>query len=433
MPLNIRLKEKPKDYKEPKKKKERIIQNITFFGDSAIPEEDKIYKTVFETAKLLSNHGYTIVNGGGPGLMKAATDGAESVDGVTSVVYWEPRLASFFEGKNLVNVADSTDSQSNYVNRTFGLISQGDAYIVCKGGTGTISEFGLVWALSKLYYGVHKPVILFGEFWEGIISSFQKNMYIDEIEYGVLYFAKEPEDILDILNEHESKLDTAKLKQTDSDEKAFMLQSEKQDLNEKHKKTRGAYDLMAGKVDKHKNRFKDLPSRNQLDEFISLVNPPAKVLDLGCGIGFDLQYLSEHYSVTAVEFSPKLCEIAKRENPEAEIICEDITKFNYQENTYKGVWARDSIHHVSDELLFDLFKNISNSLVENGVFYLIVREGEGETYEKDRKSLGEKEVYYNLLNGEKLSLLGSENNLKIEKLEAIQRSHKWVSCIFRKG
>jgi predicted Rossmann-fold nucleotide-binding protein len=108
---------------------------------------------------LLAENGYTIVNGGGPGVMKAATDGAEAGKGKTIAIYWQPKLASFFEGRNLANVTDEYETATNYMTRTLGLIEKGDAYVVCKGGTGTISEFGMVWALAKLYYGCHKPVI----------------------------------------------------------------------------------------------------------------------------------------------------------------------------------------------------------------------------------------------------------------------------------
>jgi len=197
MPISFKLpKSKPED--KIHSKGNDLIQRITFFGDSAILEDDPIYKSVWETARDLAENGYSIVNGGGPGIMKASTDGAESVNGNTVAIYWEPRLASVFEGKNLANVTDESATFSNYMMRTLGLIEQGDAYIVCKGGTGTISELGMVWALSKLYYGCHKPVILFGDFWDDLIIAFQKAMNLDDIELEVLYQATNSEEILNI-------------------------------------------------------------------------------------------------------------------------------------------------------------------------------------------------------------------------------------------
>ncbi|MFS8130427.1 MAG: hypothetical protein ACMG57_00460, partial [Candidatus Dojkabacteria bacterium] len=85
MPVFVELKKKPESEKKaPKRVPDgKIIQNITFFGDAAIPEGDPVYESVKEGAKILAQDGYTIVDGGGPGIMKAATDGAESVDGTT--------------------------------------------------------------------------------------------------------------------------------------------------------------------------------------------------------------------------------------------------------------------------------------------------------------------------------------------------------------
>ena len=52
-----------------------IIKNIAFFGDAAIPKSDPVYKDAYAIAKILAKEGYTIVNGGGPGVMAAATRG----------------------------------------------------------------------------------------------------------------------------------------------------------------------------------------------------------------------------------------------------------------------------------------------------------------------------------------------------------------------
>ena len=58
-----------------------LIKNIAFFGDAAVPKTDPVYKDAFEIAKLLAKEGYTIVNGGGPGVMDASTQGAEEAGG----------------------------------------------------------------------------------------------------------------------------------------------------------------------------------------------------------------------------------------------------------------------------------------------------------------------------------------------------------------
>ena len=61
------------------------IKNISFFGSSEAKPESKLYQTAFQVAKLLASEGYTIVNGGGPGVMYASTKGAEDVKGENDI------------------------------------------------------------------------------------------------------------------------------------------------------------------------------------------------------------------------------------------------------------------------------------------------------------------------------------------------------------
>src|SRR5690606_25415266 len=110
-------------------------------------------------------NGYRVINGGGPGVMQAATQGAESVDGDTLTITFDPRNASNFEGTAKLNLADETIEAPNYIERVALLIEKADAFVVFKGGTGTISEWGLIWLLAHIYYGQHKPFVLYGEFW----------------------------------------------------------------------------------------------------------------------------------------------------------------------------------------------------------------------------------------------------------------------------
>jgi len=326
MPVYVPLEKKPES--EQKKEQQRIpegkiIQNITFFGDAAIPEGDPIYESVKESAKILAKDGYTIVDGGGPGIMKAATDGAESVDGTTIAVYWEPKLAGFFEGKNLENIVDSSTAESNYVMRTFGLIEKGDAFVVCKGGTGTISEFGLVWCLAKLYYGCHKPVVLYGDFWDDLIEAFQKAMNIDEIELAVLHRAKTPQELHQLVKSFEVMFAHCKIdgKRGDTNESAFLV-------NNRFDKTLDTYEKVAAEY--HASRVGKLVSQEQLDDFMSLINAPARVIDIGCGPGQDMAYLAQKYVVDGIDISKRFVEIARLENPNSQIANADIVDYKLE-------------------------------------------------------------------------------------------------------
>lgn len=183
-----------------------LIKNIAFFGDAAISKSDPVYKDAFEIAKLLAKEGYTIVNGGGPGVMNASTHGAEAVGGETIAVTFEPKDAPGFEGRYVGNIVDVEVKTTNYIDRMFKLLEHADAYIIFKGGSGTISEFGTAWVLAKLYYGHHKPFILYGSFWHGIIDAIKKGMNIDKMELDVFKIVEDRAEVLPTIKMFERKL-----------------------------------------------------------------------------------------------------------------------------------------------------------------------------------------------------------------------------------
>lgn len=182
------------------------IKNIAFFGDANVPEEDQVYKDAYDLAKHVAQEGFTIVNGGGPGVMNASTQGAESVGGETLSVTFAPTDAPGFEGRYLGNVTDREIKTTNYIERMFKLMEHADMYIIFKGGSGTMSEFATAWVLAKLYYGHHKPFILFGDFWNEIIEVIHRNMLIDEQEMSVFKIVDHRRDVLPTIHHFEHQL-----------------------------------------------------------------------------------------------------------------------------------------------------------------------------------------------------------------------------------
>jgi len=182
------------------------IKNIAFFGDANISETDPVYKDAFDTAEMLAEKGYTIVNGGGPGVMNASTAGAEKAEGKTVTITFSPKEALEYEGKYPKNIADEQIETTNYVERMFKLLERGDIFIIFKGGSGTISEFGTAWVLAKLYYGHHKPFILFGDFWPEIIDVLRNNLNLDKEELSVFEIVERKEDVLPAIKRFEKKM-----------------------------------------------------------------------------------------------------------------------------------------------------------------------------------------------------------------------------------
>ncbi len=184
------------------------IRNVAFFGFADAKPDSQLYKDAFEVAKVLAKNGLTIVDGGGPGVMDAATQGAHSVKGETISVTFYPKDAPGFEGRYVGNIAHTEIVTRNYIERMFKLMEHADAYIIFNGGTGTISEFGTAWVMARLYYGHHKPFLLYGSFWKEIIEVIEKNMMMRGNENTIFKIVETPEQVVEALRSFDEELTT---------------------------------------------------------------------------------------------------------------------------------------------------------------------------------------------------------------------------------
>jgi len=179
------------------------IKRVTFFGDGDRQcEREKHYQEAFAVAKLLAKNGYIIINGGGPGVMKAATLGAKAGNGLAEIVILDPdKEPANYEGvdkENLVS-ADRVIKTSTYEDRLKKLMELGDVFIIFRGGTGTISEIGMAWNRAKYEYGHHEPLIFFGEFWKKIVDDLTSGLKLEDKEKKVVEVVKSPEEVLKLL------------------------------------------------------------------------------------------------------------------------------------------------------------------------------------------------------------------------------------------
>lgn len=190
-----------------KKGKARTIQQIAIFGSSHISSESPLAKDAFEVCKKLAEAGYIVVDGGGPGVMRAATQGAKSAGGKVIGIVLEEDKNMHYEGRDPRNLFDVEIKARNYVERTVDLMKEGQVYVIFNGGTGTISEFGMAWGLARLYFGHHKPLILYGKFWENIITCFKENMLLRPEELKVYKVVSSPEQVLEAIKQFEVEIE----------------------------------------------------------------------------------------------------------------------------------------------------------------------------------------------------------------------------------
>ena len=185
----------------------KVIKRVAFFGDAEIKPSEKYYQLAIRTAELLAKEGYIIVNGGGPGIMAAATKGARIGHGKVELVVLDVnKQPGNYEGvdSDNYNSAQKIYTTKNYPERLNKLIEIADAFVVFNGGTGTLSEVGMVWEQAKFEYGKHEPIIFVGRQWEKVVKDLESGMSYEDKEKGVVVVVNTEDEVLKALKQAES-------------------------------------------------------------------------------------------------------------------------------------------------------------------------------------------------------------------------------------
>ena len=163
-------------------------------------------------------------------------------------------------------------------------------------------------------------------------------------------------------------------------------------------------------------RTRDSGDVHLLDDFIERLPANAKVLDAGCGAGIPIsQMLSEHFDVTGVDFSEAQIELAKKHNPNANFICQDMTRLDFLEDTFDGICSYYAIIHIPREEHQALLINFHRMLKPGG-FALLCLGAEHLIDDIDENYLGTRmywshydtETYLNMLNDCGFSIIWSK-------------------------
>lgn len=138
--------------------------------------------------------------------------------------------------------------------------------------------------------------------------------------------------------------------------------------------------------DKHARDYWESTARlnvNKLYEpFLKKLPSGAHILDAGCGSGRDAKtFLEWGYRVTAIDASPELAKLATAFIGQR---CEVLSfqEMNFGEE-FDGIWACASVLHVPKREIHDVMGRFSRALKVGGVFYISLKEGEGERIADD--------------------------------------------------
>ena len=188
------------------KPKKNTIKQIAFLGGANWQPHEQPYIDTFNTAKLLTENGYEIFNGGGPGVMKAATLGAQAGGGdVIAITYHPNKPKRHYEAVDITNTFNHEIITLDYFDRTKVMLETTDAHIIFNGSIGTLSELGMTWVSSWIHFPDSKPIILFGDFWQEYIDVIKKHMVLEKDEESMMKICVTPEEALNCLNSYNNK------------------------------------------------------------------------------------------------------------------------------------------------------------------------------------------------------------------------------------
>jgi len=176
------------------------IVKVAFLGGAGWKKEDLPYQGAHDTAKILAENGFEVYNGGGPGVMRASTEGAHAGGGKAMAITYHPSATKrHYEGVDKENRFDNEIITLDYFDRTKVMLQTTDAHIVFNGSIGTLSELGMTWISSWIHFPDSKPIILFGDFWNEHIGLIKKNMLLDHGEEEMMKICHSAQEVLEYL------------------------------------------------------------------------------------------------------------------------------------------------------------------------------------------------------------------------------------------
>ncbi|NHC06524.1 hypothetical protein DFR40_1602 [Azonexus fungiphilus] len=175
---------------------------VTIFGSARVKEGTPYYDLTERVARLLSDSGFSVISGGGPGIMEAANKGA--FHGKSPSVGLNIQLPHE-QANNPYQ--DISQTFRHFFARKYMFVRFASAYVVMPGGFGTLDE--LMEALTLIQTGKARrmPIILVcSDFWKGLIDWFKETLVrekmIDAEDMHLIQLIDEPEKIVEAIFKH---------------------------------------------------------------------------------------------------------------------------------------------------------------------------------------------------------------------------------------
>ncbi|MCK4768361.1 MAG: TIGR00730 family Rossman fold protein [Desulfobacula sp.] len=172
---------------------------VSIFGSARTSCEHPYYKKCENLAALFAQNGYSIITGGGGGIMEAANKGA-AAGGTDSIGL---NITLPFEQKPNSYATTQIEFKYFFVRKVM-FLKYAQAFIIMPGGFGTLDELFETITLIQTQRIRKVPVILVGkDYWEGMIqwvkNRFLKEKMISEKDLSLFHLLDDPEEIVRVV------------------------------------------------------------------------------------------------------------------------------------------------------------------------------------------------------------------------------------------
>jgi uncharacterized protein (TIGR00730 family) len=181
---------------------ERIDRpGVTVFGSARVGEDHSAYQQAREVARRLSEAGFAIITGGGPGVMEAANRGARDAGGLS--VGFNIELPHEQDMNRYVDLG--VTFKHFYVRKTM-FVKAAEGFVIFPGGFGTLDELFESLTLIQTGKVLHFPVVLFdAAYWGALMAWIEGRLLADGMispgDLELLHLTDDPEDAVSLITE----------------------------------------------------------------------------------------------------------------------------------------------------------------------------------------------------------------------------------------
>jgi uncharacterized protein (TIGR00730 family) len=176
-----------------------IQPSVSIFGSARTKPDHPDYALAKDIAERLSNSGFSVVSGGGPGIMEAVNKGAyagKSLSVGLNITLPHEQTSNEFQDVSL--------RFRHFFARKVMFVKYASAYVVLPGGFGTLDELAEMLTLVQTGKTRRIPIVLVNSrFWDGLIEWFRKTLVergnIDPEDLNLFQLVDKPQEVVEAI------------------------------------------------------------------------------------------------------------------------------------------------------------------------------------------------------------------------------------------